>query len=196
MAAGEREGSRLQLGASDLRRWLRQPAAWAILGIGVLVALFAWRSLSVEVEQAARANFNAVVADSRHALETRLRAYQLVLLGMQGLFQAKPDLDRASFDRYIAELAPARNASQARSFSYAKHITHAEKQRYVDAVRNDRRLHPGGYPRFNVRPAGERAEYVVITYVAPFAPNERALGLDLVADPVRRLSVERARDSG
>jgi diguanylate cyclase (GGDEF)-like protein/PAS domain S-box-containing protein len=161
------------------------------------VSLFAWRSLTVEVEQAARASFNAVVADSRHALETRLHGYQLVLLGMQGLFQAKPDLDRASFERYIAELAPERNASQARAFSYAKRIAPAEKERFIRAVRNDRSLHPAGYPRFAIRPAGERPEYVVITYTAPFAPNERpALGLDLAADPVRRLSVERTRDTG
>lgn len=179
-----------------MRRWLRQPAAWAILGVGALLSLFAWRSLTVEMEQGAHASFNAVVADSRHALETRLRGYQLVLLGMQGLLQAKPDLDRASFDRYIAELAPERNASQARSFSYARHVAAAEKQRFVNRVRNDRSLHAGGYPRFSVRPRGERAEYMVITYVAPFAPNERAFGLDLIADPVRRLSVERTRDSG
>ena len=179
-----------------MRRWLRQPAAWAILGAGALVSLSAWRSLTLEVEQAARASFNAVVADSRHALETRLRGYQLVLLGMQGLLQAKPDLDRASFERYIAELAPERNASQARSFSYAKRLAHPQKERFTGAVRADRSVHPGGYPRFSVRPPGERAEYMVITYVAPFAPNERALGLDLVADPVRRLSVERTRDSG
>ena len=197
MPAGEREGTRLQLGASDLRRWLRQPAAWAILGVGALVSLFAWRSLTVEMEQSARASFNAVVADSRHALETRLRGYQLVLLGMQGLFQAKPDLDRASFERYIAELAPEKNASQARAFSYAKRITPAEKERFLQAVRNDRSLHPAGYPRFAIRPPGERPEYVVITYTAPSTPNERpALGLDVAADPVRRLSVERTRDTG
>ncbi|HET7362615.1 MAG TPA: EAL domain-containing protein [Burkholderiales bacterium] len=179
-----------------MRRWLRQPAAWAILGVGALVSLSAWRSLTVEVEQAARASFNAVVADSRQALETRLRGYQLVLLGMQGLFRAKPDVDRASFERYIAELAAEKNASRARAFSYAKYVAYAEKERFINAVRLDRSVHPGGYPRFAIRPAGERTEYVVITYVAPFAPNERALGLDLVADPVRRLSVERTRDTG
>ena len=118
-----------------MRRWLRQPAAWAILGAGALVSLSAWRSLTLEVEQAARASFNAVVADSRHALETRLRGYQLVLLGMQGLLQAKPDLDRASFERYIAELAPERNASQARSFSYAKRLAHPQKERFTGAHR-------------------------------------------------------------
>src|SRR5204863_2445348 len=142
-------------------------------------------------EHAGPANSDVVVVDSRHALDTRLRGYQLVLLGMQGLLQAKPDLDRASFERYIAELAPERNASQARSFSYAKRVAAADRERFVAATRADRSLQ-----RFSLRPAGQRPEYVVIYYVAPFTPNERAMGLDLTADPVRRLSVERTRDTG
>jgi CHASE1-domain containing sensor protein len=160
------------------------------------VSLLAWRSLSVEVEHAAQASFDAVVADSRNALESRLHGYQLVLLGMQGLLQAKPDLDRASFARYIEELAPERNASQARSFSYAKRVTQADKDRYLAAVRADRSLHAAGYPNFNIKPAGTRPEYVVIHYIAPFPANERSFGLDLTADPVRRASVVRTRDTG
>ena len=126
----------------------RQPAAWVILGIGALVSLVAWRSLSLELEHAARGNFNVVVTDSRHALESRMQSYELVLLGMQGLMQAKPDLDRAGFARYVDELAPERNASQARSFSYAKRVSHSDKERYQSAVGADASLHAGGYPRF------------------------------------------------
>jgi len=180
----------LQLWVSDLRQWLRQPAAWLILATGALISGAAWRSLEIDGEQAARASFNAVMAESRHALESRLHGYQLVLLGIQGLMQAKPDLDRAAFDRYIAELAPERNASQARAFSYARRVPHAQKERYEASVRAE------GYPRFAVRPPGDRPEYVVIHYIAPFAGNERTFGLDVSADPVRRLSVEQARDSG
>jgi diguanylate cyclase (GGDEF)-like protein/PAS domain S-box-containing protein len=167
-----------------------------ILGAGAAVSLVAWRSLTLEVEHAARINFNVVVTDSRHALESRLQGYELVLLGMQGLMQAKPDLDRAAFTRYVEELAPERNASQARSFSYARRVALAQKERYERAVRTDASLRAQGYPRFAIRPPGERPEYVVNDYVAPFAPNERSFGLDLTADPVRRQSVERARDTG
>ena len=167
-----------------------------ILGIGAVVSLAAWRSLELEVEHAARSSFNVVVTDSRHALESRMQGYELVLLGMQGLMQAKPDLDRAGFARYVEELAPERNASQARSFSYAKRVSHSDKERYQSAVRADASLHAGGYPRFAIRPADERPEYVVIHYIAPFPVNERSFGLDLTADPVRRQSVERARDTG
>ena len=186
----------MQLGASDLRQWLRQPVAWSILGAGALVSLLAWRSLSIEVEHAAQTSFDAVVADTRNALESRLHGYQLVLLGMQGLLQAKPDLDRAAFARYIAELAPERNASKARAFSFAKRVPLAEKARYEAEVRADRSLSANGNPRFAIRPAGERAEYMVIHYTAPLPANERGLGLDLTADPVRRQSVLRTRDTG
>jgi PAS domain S-box-containing protein len=180
----------LQFGGSDLRQWLRQPAAWVILVIGALVSGAAWRSLEIDGEHAASASFTAVITESRHALESRLHGYQLVLLGIQGLMQAKPDLDRAAFERYIAELAPERNASQARAFSYARRVPQAQKERYESSVRAE------GYPRFAIRPPGERPEYVVIHYIAPFAGNERTFGLDVSADPVRRLSVEQARDSG
>ncbi|MBW8905761.1 MAG: CHASE domain-containing protein, partial [Betaproteobacteria bacterium] len=180
----------MQLRVSDLRQWLRQPAAWAILAVGALVSGAAWRSLEIDGEQAARASFNAVMTESRHALESRLQGYQLVLLGIQGLMQAKPDLDRAGFERYISELAPERNASQARAFSYARRVPYAQKERYESSVRAE------GHARFAIRPPGERPEYLVIHYLAPFAGNERTFGLDVGADPVRRLSVEQARDSG
>jgi len=116
-----------------------------------VVSLFAWRSLTLEVEHGARSSFDVAVAESRHALESRLQGYQLVLLGMQGLLHAKPDLDRANFARYIEELAPARNASQARAFSYAKRVAQADKERYERALRAET-------ASFAIRPPGERDE--------------------------------------
>jgi diguanylate cyclase (GGDEF)-like protein/PAS domain S-box-containing protein len=179
-----------------LRQWLRQPAAWIILAIGAVVSLFAWRSLTLEVEQAARASFNAVVAESRNAIESRLRDYHIMLVGMQGLLEAKPDTSRLAFERYIENLGPARSASHVRSFSYARRVTATLKDRYEKTVRADTSVHPAGYPRFAVRPPGERPEYLAIEYVSPFIGNERGMGLDLMGDPARRQAVERARDTG
>ena len=124
--------------------------------------------------QAARASFNAVMTESRHALESRLQGYQLVLLGIQGLMQAKPDLDRAGFERYISELAPERNASQARAFSYARRVPYAQKERYESSVRAE------GHARFAIRPPGERPEYVVIHYLAPFAGKRVELSGEII----------------
>jgi diguanylate cyclase (GGDEF)-like protein/PAS domain S-box-containing protein len=179
-----------------LRQWLRQPAAWTILGIGAVVSLFAWRSLTLEVEHAARSSFNAVAAESRNAIQSRLRDYRVILLGLQGLLEAKRDLDRVGFERYIENLTSAHSAGQVRSFSYARRVPRALKDEYEKAVRADTSLHPAGYPQFAVRPPGERNEYVVIHYVSPYKGNERGFGLDLMADPERRRVVERTRDTG
>jgi diguanylate cyclase (GGDEF)-like protein/PAS domain S-box-containing protein len=164
--------------------------------VGALLSLVAWRALTLEVERGAETNFNAAVADSRNAIQSRLRDYQIILVGLRGLLQAKPDADRRLFERYIENLAPARSVSHVRGFSYARHIGTAEKPDYEKAVRADRSLRRAGYPRFAIHPAGERSEYVVIDFLSPFTGSERTFGLDLMADPARRLPVERARDTG
>ena len=160
------------------------------------MSLFAWRSLTLEVEHAARSSFNTVVVESRNAIESRLRDYHIILVGLQGMLEAKPDTSRLAFERYIENLGPARSASHVRAFSYARRVTGALKNTYEKSVRADMSVHPAGYPRFTIRPPGERAEYVVIEYLSPFTGNERGLGLDLMADPARRQAVERARDTG
>jgi CHASE1-domain containing sensor protein len=156
---------------------MRQPAAWAILVVGVVVSLFTWRSLSIDVDDTARGNFESRAAEARNAIETRLRGYQVALRGLQGLYHAG-DVDAAAFHRYAGSLG-----AEARSFSYARRVAGAEKNAYEKAVRR-------------IRPAGERAEYLVLHFVEPLEPNQPGLGLDLLADAARRVPIERARDTG
>ena len=110
----------LRWDSAEFRDWMRQPTAWTILIVGVVLSLFAWRSLTLEVEYAARSSFNAVVAETRNTVDSRLRGYQTILYGLQGLFHAGSEVGRAAFNRYIESLAPARSAGHVRSFSYAQ----------------------------------------------------------------------------
>ena len=91
---------------------MRQPTAWAILVVGVVLSLFTWRSLSLEVANAARGQFESAAADARNAMETRLRGYRVALRGLQGLFHAGGTVDAAAFHRYASSLGP-----ELRSFS-------------------------------------------------------------------------------
>jgi diguanylate cyclase (GGDEF)-like protein/PAS domain S-box-containing protein len=168
---------------------MRQPAAWTILIVGAVLSLFTWRSLTLDVEYAARGSFNAVVAEARSAVDSRLRGYQIVLHGLQGLFHGSAEVDRRAFGRYIESLRPARGAGQVRAFSYARRVTPAQKKAYESGVRRV-------YPQFLIKPPGERAEYMPIEFLEPFSGNEAGLGVDIVADAVRRGAVERARDTG
>jgi len=183
-------------GAAELQEWLRQPTAWLIFAVGALVSLFAWRSLVLEVENTALASFSKLALESANEIDSRLRAYRIMLVGLQGFFQANPGLDRRAFERYTDTLAREHGVSQLRSFSYARYVSGPMRRRFENTVRADRSVQPEGYPRFAIRPAGERDEYLVLLYLSPTRPNDRAFGLDVMADAVRRRAVERARDTG
>ena len=107
---------------AELRQWLRQPAAWLILLVGALLSLFAWRSLQLEVEYAARSSFNETVAGSRNAIESRLRDAEIIIHGLQGLFQSG-EVDRIAFRRYVDSLRPASGLKYLRGFSFARRVS-------------------------------------------------------------------------
>src|SRR5262245_53748861 len=161
---------------------MRQPTAWVILVVGAVLSLFAWRSLVLEVDEAARVSFKASVLEARAAIQTRLLGYHIALSGLQGLFHADGSVDRAAFSRYAASI-PAEHGARVRSFSYAQRVTAPRKAAYERATRP-------------IRPAGDRPEYLPLQFVEPLARNQVALGLDILADPARRASLLRARDTG
>jgi diguanylate cyclase (GGDEF)-like protein/PAS domain S-box-containing protein len=156
---------------------MRQPTAWAILAIGIVASVFAWHTLSVDVAEAARGQFESAAAEARNTLETRLRGYRVALRGLQGLFHARGELDSAAFHRYASSLGP-----ELRSFSYARRVTQAQRANYERTVR---RIH-----------AADRAEYLVLHFVSPPDRNAIALGIDILGEGARRAAIERARDTG
>ncbi|HXU42940.1 MAG TPA: EAL domain-containing protein [Burkholderiales bacterium] len=185
----------MRTGSAELRDWIRQPTAWAILAVGVVLSAFTWRSLTLEVDGAARASFERVVAEARNTIDARARDYRIVLYGLQGLFHAGREVNRTGFHRYVESLGPERSA-RLRSLSYAVSVTAAGKSAYEESVRRDASLHAAAYPAFAIKPPGQRERYLPVHYLEPFAGNQAGFGLDLFADPLRREAVERARDSG
>ena len=176
-------------GGAELREWIRQPTAWAILAIGLAVSLFGWRSLDAEVEHAARSSFEDAAFESRNAIQARLRGYSTLLHGLQGLFHASESVDRESFARYARSLDAATAGGQLRSISYARYVPESGKAAFEKNARAQ-------YSEFSVKPAGPRPEYLPIRFLEPLPVNKGSLGLDLFADAVRRAGVEMARDTG
>ena len=167
----------MQTGSVELRDWMRQPAAWVILAVGIAVSVLTWRSLSLEVANAARGQFESAAAEARNAMETRLRGYRVALRGLQGLFHAGGAVDAGAFQRYASAFG-----DELRSFSYARRVTQAQRADYEKTVR---RIH-----------AAERAEYLVLHFVSQPDRNAVALGIDILGEGARRAPIERARDTG
>ena len=165
--------------------------AWAILGIGLMAAVFA----SLQVKQAAE---NDAVRQFAYAcdqvtlkIEERLGAYALILRGGVGLFGASVSVERHEWRAYVEALQAAKGVPGVQGVGFAQVIPPDQLSTHIARVRAE------GFPEYTVRPPGERALYTSIIYLEPFRDrNLRAFGFDMFSEPVRRAAMEQARDSG
>ncbi|HYQ93409.1 MAG TPA: diguanylate cyclase, partial [Burkholderiales bacterium] len=105
-------------------------------------------------------------------------------------------VSRDEFHRFAQALSLAERYPGATNVSFAPRVLHAKKLEFERAVRAEKSPLVKGLPEFAIKPPGERADYLVLTYIEPMGKNVAAWGLDLNADPLRRSVVDRARDSG
>ncbi|MDH3318129.1 MAG: EAL domain-containing protein [Betaproteobacteria bacterium] len=148
------------------------------------------------IEREAYFKFESATLALEAAATTRMRSYSDLLFGVQGLFQAHPGTSRADFDNYVYSLDLPVRYPGVRSISFAPRVPASEKEKFASQLHSDPELIRRGYENVAIRPAGERPEHFVITYVEPLHSNKRALGFDLASDPKRMALVKRARDTG
>ncbi|MBY0271485.1 MAG: CHASE domain-containing protein [Burkholderiales bacterium] len=172
-----------------LNRGQRWPV-WAVLAAGLVLTAIAWNATRLQARNETATRFAAVTSDARDAIESRVRAYSEILMGVRALYLAhEGDFSGREFSGYVAGLDLPRRYPGIQVIHYAQRVTSRERAAFEAAAR---RAEPG----FSIKPEGQRDEYVVVRHVAPRAGNEVALGLDLAGDPVRLQSLNRARASG
>jgi diguanylate cyclase (GGDEF)-like protein/PAS domain S-box-containing protein len=178
------------------RLYSHASAAWLVLAAGLLLSAAAAYQVKRQVERENRLQFNGTVSDANAAIGARINDYADVLRGVRALFIAADGIDRRAFKRYVDSLQLDQRYPGIQVLHFSRRISHAERPAFEALVRADRSVDPRGYPKFAIRPSGERPEYVVAQYVEPMRGNERALGLDLGGDAVRMAALRRTRESG
>jgi diguanylate cyclase (GGDEF)-like protein/PAS domain S-box-containing protein len=173
-------------------RW----AAWIVLAIGVVLSVAAWFFTRAVVERDARFKFQSATIGVATTTQAHIHGYANLLYGLQGLFQAEPAVSRDAFSRYVYALNLPLRYPDVRSVSYAHRVPASAKTEFGRKLRRDPELVRRGYGNVVIKPAGERSEYFVITYIEPLHANKAALGYDLASDEKRMDLVERARDTG
>lgn len=176
-----------------MRLSLKSPAWLALLVAagGALVTAGAWRQADRFERQATQRDFDALLGSTAQALHARLRENERLLRGAAGLLAAEPAASRARWHQYLYTARLDELPAGTQSVGFARVTPRAALAAVVQEARRD------GLPDYDVHPPGERAQYVPILYVEPFAGrNSRVAGFDLASEPVRRAALEAARDSG
>lgn len=179
--------------ALGMRRYLA-PGVALVIGIGLSLALFAY--IRNDIQRDAILRFERQAADAKHIIERRLHSYVGVTYGLKALFAARDSVTRAEFHNYVASLNLADNYPGFIQLNYARHIDGSRRRALEAEVRSDASLQPGGYPRFSVRPAGDRPEHHVLVYIEPMESNAFSFGIDIIASAPQAKVVGLHRDTG
>ncbi|MEO5344806.1 MAG: CHASE domain-containing protein [Magnetococcus sp. YQC-9] len=172
--------------------WLHgKVAGWVILAFSVIITILAWHTANVYQEQRARERFAFTVEDAKWSILKRMREYEQVLRGGQGLFHAVSQVSRDDWRRYVATLQIETYWPGIQGIGFSHLFAPERKAGLIEEIRSQ------GFADFAVHPGGERAQYSAILYLEPFTGrNLRAFGYDMWSEPVRRAAMEQARDSG
>jgi PAS domain S-box-containing protein len=162
-----------------------------VLALGMSVTIATWREAKVVAHQEVQRGFDYQVRRITQLLQQRMATYEQVLRGAQGFMRGRSGVDRGDFAGYIATLRLEESFPGIQGIALAELIPPARREARETAIRAE------GYPEFSVRPGGERTFYSAIAQIEPANPmNLRALGYDMLTEPVRRAAMEQARDSG
>ncbi len=114
-----------------------------------------------------------------------------VLNSIASLHAVSGRMERGQFGSFVRESLNRQRELQALSWNPV--VKEGERAAFeAGSDRLIRELGPGG----QMGTAAARSEYVPVGFIEPLEGNATALGYDLSSDPLRRASLERARDAG
>ena len=176
--------------------------SWLILLVGIPASFLLASLIRNAIEDVARLRFEREARDALAVMQERIQFYSDILYALRALFASQGPVSRLQFKRFVESLELSSRFPGFDVVNYAVYVPAAQKERFIESVRHDASIDPAGYPKFDIQPPGERAEYYVIAYVEPMAGFEFAFGRDLAAnldaaDPQHLVrALQSARDSG
>ncbi len=167
-------------------------AAAPLLALMLAAALWTARLGDQRAEQELR----ALALSARELVDHRIAAYQETLVGASGLRSASSTVTRAEYHEYVVRLRIRDRFPGIQVIGFAQLVRDADRGAYEAAADRDAAAAGLPYPPLRIRPAGQRDEYLPISYLEPLAATEAAQALDFLGEPARRAAAVKARDTG
>ena len=177
--------------SEEVSAWL--VALLVLLAGGILTGLLAWATLN-QFHSQLRQRFQLLANERYSRIEERFQDQEQRLDGLRRFFANSESVSRAEFDGYTQPLL-----LRTQAYSFALRVSGSERAAFEQRVRDE------GLSTFSVRElnargelqlAGDRDEYVVVVYSQTQSRLGSPLGYDLLAQPLRRSTLERADQLG
>ena len=167
-----------------------------LVALMVLVAGLSFTAVSYRITrsneaEARQARFTLYATQVANTVSARIAQYLTVLDSSAGLFVASGKVRRADWRAFSNTLALSSKYPGISNLQFLAYVPNGDLAQFLADTRAD------GVPGFTIRPAGARAFYCPITYVAPEEPANFTLGFDpCLASPSGVKVLMLARDSG
>ena len=186
--------------------WLAKPKEiWRnrrLLVTPPILAMFVLTTAAVHYESIHESNrlkleFDKQVLSLENALNTNLAIHINELRSLGSFFMASDDVTRTEFNSFVRYSLDKFNGIQA--LEWCPIVVDSDRSNY------EKKLQQTGLSQLQIAEldshnqkivANHRPFYVPVTYVEPYAGNEKALGYDLYSNPIRREAIARARETG
>jgi signal transduction histidine kinase len=125
-------------------------------------------------------------------ISVKTAVYEQSLLASAGLLAADgvQGVTEDKWNAYVDSLQLQHYAPEDQGVGFSQNVASDQAADFVQQMRDN------GLPNFNIIPAGQRDAYSVITFNRTFNYKVSLAGYDLLSNPDRRATMERARDTG
>ncbi len=176
---------------SDNRVLLKKILPYSVALIILSLSLYSWSVSTNFLKVRAEERFNFQVTEITQHIIERLKDYEMVLRGGAALFVATGRVSRQEWKDYVKALGIGTHYRGIQGIGVAEFVNRSQIDKHVEKVRAE------GFPDYAIRPSGDSEIHAPVIYLEPSNyRNLRALGYDLLSEPIRRTTVEKARDTG
>ena len=177
--------------SEDVSAWL--VASLVLLAGTCLTGLLTWAMMNLFHQQLSQ-RFVLQAEERLSRIEERFQGQEQRLDGLRRFFSNSEGVSNDEFRGYGDALL-----RRTLAFAWAPRVFREQRRRFEHQARAE------GADTFTIREidgtgglrqAAERDEYAPVLYIQGQAPHGSPLGLDLLADPLRRATLERARQYG
>ena len=171
--------------------WIPVLVALALLlGLGALM-LWQWQALEQRGREEAQQRFQLESQEVKQRVESRMRAYEMVLRGMSGLIVGSDRVALEQWARAVDQLHVQERYPGIQAISWSSYLRAGQVEGFLADMQ------ASGRKDFRIIPAEPSEEYLLVNYISPLDwRNRRAVGFNMLTEPVRRQAADQAGRTG
>ena len=165
---------------------------YLVLVVSIIITVFVAIQISSDIVNHTEERLENQMEDVKNRMERRIQAYEQVLYGGKGLFEASETVTRDEWKTFTDIQMIEERFPGIQGVGVSKLIIGKDNlETHIEQTRKE------GFTDYTVIPEGDREEYHPVVYLEPVNErNKRVFGYDMYSEQVRHNAIDLARDTG